>query len=139
MHFAAQALQTGQKQDLSAFRKTNAEARHTWIEVRDVSVCRTGGNGDLVYVEVEASWFVYGMMRLLAATLVQVGIGAISVAQFVQIVREGRREEVNFSAPPNGLCLLKVVYPDELDPFGEAEGMDGASQVLDLISPADCP
>lgn len=134
MHAAAQSLRSATPRDMSAFRKAGAPAAHTMITVHDIGVRRADGDGGLVELDVTANWFVYGMMRLLAATLVQVGSGAISVQDFIRVVEDGRREEVRFSAPPNGLCLLEVGYPTELDPFCMAKGDDGARQVSDCMN-----
>lgn len=112
---------------MSAFRKARAAASHTNIQIRDITVQRKGA---LVQLDVTANWFVYGMMRLLAATLVQVGVGAISIQQFEKVVYEGKRGEVKFSAPACGLFLVNVEYPQGLCPFQRDGGEDdGASEV----------
>lgn len=117
MNAAAQVLKSAVPLDLSAFRKATAPASHTMITVSDISVRTADNNANLVELEVTADWFVYGMMRLLAATLVQVGTGGIALSEFREIVDKGLRQNVKFSAPPNGLCLLCVGYPDEINPF----------------------
>lgn len=132
MHAAAQLLRSAAPRDMSAFRKKRASARHTMITVSDVQVRAVGGSGALVELEVTADWFVYGMMRLLAATLVRVGAGQLTVAEFGEIVENGLRDRVTFSAPANGLCLLQVTYPRDVDPFPlakEAEGTEGVVHV----------
>lgn len=117
MHAAAQCLLSDVPKDLSAFRKARAPAAHTQISVVHISVERALDAPHLVHIEVRASWFVYGMMRLLSSALVQVGSGVMSVAQFQRAVEEGRRQDVKFSAPACGLCLVDVTYPADVDPF----------------------
>lgn len=112
---AAETLVTGSGHtiDLSAFRKRGAAARHTRISVQRVAVVV---EGSYVHVDVCASWFVYGMMRLLVASLVRVGLQLLSVDEFKRIVVDGDRACVPSSAPPNGLCLVGVDY-GPLQPF----------------------
>lgn len=127
MNKAAQSLISDKPRDLSAFRKVRSSASHTNIQIRNIAVRR---RGDLVQLDVTANWFVYGMMRLLAATLLQVGTGALSIQNFDTVVKEGRREEVKFSAPACGLCLMSVEYPPGVCPFeSTGQGEDGASEL----------
>lgn len=114
MNKAAALILCNKPRDLSAFRKTRAQARHTNIQVKEICVKR---EDNLVRLQVTANWFVYGMMRLLAATLVNVGNGSLSVEEFADIVTHRRRDKVLHSAPAHGLCLVRVDYSKELDPF----------------------
>ncbi len=52
------------------------------------------------------------MMRLLVGLLVQVGTGARSPLSFTEIWKEQQRDQVKHAAPAQGLCLLRVGYPD---------------------------
>jgi tRNA pseudouridine38-40 synthase len=111
--------------DLSAFRKAKSPAAHTNIQVHDANVSRPRMH--VIELEVRANWFVHGMMRLIAAALVEVGRGAISVEDFRSIVVTGDRGRVKHSAPAAGLCLLDVGYLPGVCPLEQAE-----SQVLGL-------
>ena len=66
---------------------------------------------DLLHIEVQASGFLYGMVRLLVGMLVEVGGEKRSVSEFIDIWRNCRRDLVKYSAPAKGLCLLRVGYP----------------------------
>ncbi|GAB1543527.1 hypothetical protein NUACC21_62020 [Scytonema sp. NUACC21] len=44
--------------------------------------------------------------------LVQVGAGHRTPEDFTDLWKSERREEVKYAAPPQGLCLLRVGYPD---------------------------
>jgi tRNA pseudouridine38-40 synthase len=57
------------------------------------------------------------MMRLLVGLLVQVGRGERAIENFTDIWVNERRELVKYAAPAQGLCLLRVGYPDF--PFSE--------------------
>ena len=72
--------------------------------------------GDLVVAEIQASGFLYGMVRLLVGQLVAVGEGRLSLADFQRRWRSQARSEVKEAAPPQRLCLLRVGYPEPLFP-----------------------
>lgn len=101
--------------DLEIFRRAGSPRPHSWVTVQEV-LCRR--QGDLIAIEVQASGFLYRMMRLLVGALACVGRGEISVADFVTIwqTKDWSPMRNRFSAPPQGLCLTGVGYPT--DPFG---------------------
>nr|MDZ8208163.1 tRNA pseudouridine(38-40) synthase TruA [Dendronalium sp. ChiSLP03b] len=65
-----------------------------------------------IHIEIQADGFLYGMVRLLVGMLAQVGSEQRTLASFTELWKEQRREEVKHAAPPQGLCLLRVGYPD---------------------------
>jgi tRNA pseudouridine38-40 synthase len=94
---------------LAAFHRAGSSRPHSWVDVQE-AICQR--DGSFVYIEVQASGFLYGMMRLLIGLLVQVGRGALSLSEFTRLWTEQCREEVKYAAPAQGLCLLRVGYPD---------------------------
>ncbi len=99
---------------LAAFHRAGSSRPHSWVDVQAVE-CQRSGN--FVYIEVQASGFLYGMMRLLVGLLVQVGKGERSLENFQDIWVQERREVVKYAAPAHGLCLLRVGYPEFLFPL----------------------
>lgn len=95
---------------LSAFRRAGSSRPHSWVDVQD-TLCQRHSRAFLT-LEVQASGFLYGMMRLLVGMLVQVGTGRRSPEEFRHIWQHERREAVKYAAPAKGLCLLDVGYPD---------------------------
>jgi len=67
------------------------------------------GGGGVVTITAESDRFLYNMMRLLSGTLVQVGLGKLSVAGVGELLaergRKGRHGSLVVKAPPHGLCL----------------------------------
>lgn len=100
------------KQNLAALQRAGSKRPHAWLTVQEATCWR---QGDFVYVEMQASGFLYGMMRLLVGLLVDVGRSHLSVLEFTDIWQQQRREAVRYAAPPQGLCLMSVGYTD--DPF----------------------
>ena len=96
--------------NLEAFERAGSSRPHAWLEVQEV-LCRRRCPAFLE-IEVQASGFLYGMMRLLVGLLVQVGEGSRTLESFTEIWQNQRREDVKHSAPAAGLCLLRVGYPE---------------------------
>ncbi|MBC7972303.1 MAG: tRNA pseudouridine(38-40) synthase TruA [Verrucomicrobia bacterium] len=94
---------------LAAFHRAGSDRPHSWVDVQ-AAECRR--DGSLVYIEVQASGFLYGMMRLLIGMLVQVGRGLRTPLSFTEVWENEHREQVKYAAPPQGLCLLRVGYPE---------------------------
>jgi tRNA pseudouridine38-40 synthase len=110
MHQALQPL-IG-RHHLAAFRRAGSHRVHSWVDVQAATCVR---RGDFLEIEVQASGFLYGMMRLLVGLLVQVGRGQRSLSSFTDLWTAERREDVKYAAPASGLCLLQVGYPE--NPF----------------------
>lgn len=94
---------------LSAFRRAGSERKHSWVEVQ---VAKCYRHGSFVRLEIQANGFLYGMVRLLVGMLVEVGTQKRSPESFTEIWVNQKREEVKYSAPAKGLCLLRVGYPE---------------------------
>lgn len=93
--------------DFGAFQRAGSRRSHARTTLEEVSLRR---EGDLVVAELQASGFLYGMVRLLIGQLVAVGEGRLSVDDFLQRWRTRDRAAVKEAAPPQGLCLLRVGY-----------------------------
>ncbi len=94
---------------LAAFHRAGSARPHSWVDVQAAECHRSG---PLIYIEVQARGFLYGMMRLLVGLLVQVGRGERAIDDFTDIWVNERRELVKYAAPAQGLCLLRVGYQD---------------------------
>ena len=99
--------------DLRAFQRAGSSRSHAYTTVQAVDVQRWG---DVVGVDVQCSGFLYGMMRLLVGQLVAVGEGRLPLCVFERRWRQGKREEVQEAAPPQGLCLVGVGYEPAVFP-----------------------
>lgn len=98
--------------DFSSFRAAECQARTPMREVRELAVERCG---DLVYIDVRADGFLHHMVRNIAGVLLAIGAGDRPV-DWAQAVLEARaRDQGGVTAPPNGLYLTDVRYPDGYD------------------------
>lgn len=103
--------------DLRAFRRSGSNRPHSLVHVYGTECLR---RGELIHIRVRANSFLYGMMRLLVGVLAEVGSGRLSVEAFQTLWKDGNREAVKYAAPPAGLCLIGVGYPD--NPFTTTNG-----------------
>jgi tRNA pseudouridine38-40 synthase len=76
--------------------------------VREMYRAQVWREGDQVLIELEANAFLYRMVRRIVGTLLKVGKGTISVAEFGQVLEKERR--AGDAVLPRGLSLIKVKY-----------------------------
>lgn len=113
MHRAATAL-IGE-QDFSAFRAAGCQSRTPFRCVHQVSVHRAGG---FVIVDITANAFLLHMVRNIAGSLCQVGLGR-QAPEWIRELLVGRdRGRAAPTAAPDGLYLVDVQYPGEPLPGG---------------------
>ncbi len=105
--------------DFSAFQRSGSRRANSCTTIQDVSLER---QGDLLVIEIQASGFLYGMVRLLVGQLVALGECRIDLETFENRWKNCRRVEVKEAAPAKGLCLLRVGYPQEI--FSHAAWFD---------------
>ena len=63
---------------------------------------------------ISANRFLRGMIRALVGTLLDLGFGKISLAEFKAIIEAENRSAAGQSVPPQGLYLCDVRYPEEI-------------------------
>jgi tRNA pseudouridine38-40 synthase len=78
--------------------------------VRTVRRAAWDEQNDVLRFQIEADAFLRGMVRGIVGTLLWVGRGKASAAQFEAILRSCDRAQAGPSAPARGLCLLDVSY-----------------------------
>lgn len=76
---------------------------------------RTGEDG-LVVFEIDGSGFLRYMVRNIVGTLVEVGRGRRAAGTMARILADRDRARAGATAPPQGLFLVCVRYPEEPQP-----------------------
>lgn len=104
------------RHDFSAFGATDPDP------VRTVYAVRVRREGRVVTIDVRANSFLRGMVRRIAAVLLEVGRGQVN-EQDVAAALAARQPALNgAAAPARGLCLRRVVIGrPEGQPNGERE------------------
>ncbi len=96
--------------DFSAFRASGCQAR---TPVRTVSRLDVERTGEVVSLDVEANAFLHHMVRNIAGVLMAVGSGRFP-PHWARQVLEGRDRRLGgVTAPPTGLYLYAVRYPEK--------------------------
>ena len=120
MHRAAQALLG--EHDFSAFRAAGCQASSPHRNIHSIEVVR---DGDWITLNVAANAFLQHMVRNLTGTLVATGTGEQSVTWPAEVLASRDRRRAGVAAPPHGLTLVHVDYPDEAFDEGAAPSDGG--------------
>jgi len=106
MNEAAQAL-VG-KHDFSSFRDTMCQAKSP---VKTLDALEVSRAGDEIRIEARARSFLHHQVRNIAGTLKLVGAGKWSRRDVEKALAARDRRAAGPTAPPEGLYLVRVVYP----------------------------
>jgi tRNA pseudouridine38-40 synthase len=93
--------------DFSAFKNKGSSVR---TSVRTISDIKIINKDSIIKIYVTADGFLYNMVRIIVGTLVEAGIGKIKPECIKKILNSKDRTRAGKSAPPQGLCLMKVYY-----------------------------
>lgn len=93
--------------DFAAFGTDPDEGGNT---VRTVSLAAWSASGDEIYFDIQAEAFLYRMVRRLVGALRQVGAGEMTAEAFGALLATRDRSQCPALAPPQGLCLMEVLY-----------------------------
>lgn len=115
MNRAAQALRG--EHDFTSFRAGACQARHAVREIHEISVRRSG---DQVILEVAANGFLYHMVRNIAGSLLQVGLGERDGAWIGELLAARDRSRAAPTAAPEGLYFVGARYPAQFGLPAEA-------------------
>lgn len=95
--------------DFSSFRAMQCQAKSPVRELRRLDVAR---RGEFVVIEAVANAFLHHMVRNLAGVLMAIGAGANEPAWAKEILEARDRTVGGITAPPDGLYLTAVDYPE---------------------------
>jgi tRNA pseudouridine38-40 synthase len=92
----------------SARAKQGSPVKDTRRTVTEVRLIRRAGG--LLEFEIEADGFLYGMVRRIVGTLLDIGRDVRSPGTIADILRTKCARLVGPTAPARGLCLVRVQY-----------------------------
>lgn len=73
-------------------------------------------DGDLICFRIGASHFLWKMVRRIVGSLAEIGRGNLSVDDFRRYLKFQTNAPAQFTAPPSGLFLEKVLYKGDTAP-----------------------
>ncbi len=107
MRLAAQELLG--THDYAAFQASGGTAKTTVRTIRSVNLEQ---RDDEIILTVEGDAFLYNMVRIIAGTLIEIGHHRRSMHAFSEAYETLSRLSLGVTAPPHGLELTEVYYPD---------------------------
>jgi tRNA pseudouridine38-40 synthase len=94
--------------DFKSFQATGSEVKTT---ERTLTAVTMRLEGDELVISCSANGFLRHMVRNIVGTLVEVGRGARPLTDVERILAGRDRQLAGATAPPQGLCLIRVFYP----------------------------
>lgn len=94
--------------DFKCFSKTHTDVKTFNCKITEAHWQQ---NGTRLVFTITADRFLRNMVRAIVGTLVNVGLGKSSLADFRQVIESRDRSAAGFSVPAHGLYLTKVKYP----------------------------
>ncbi|ARN75930.1 tRNA pseudouridine(38-40) synthase TruA [Oceanicoccus sagamiensis] len=107
MHRAGQLL-LGEL-DFTSYRAVACQSRTPMRNVHFIEVSRSG---DRVMIDIQANAFLHHMVRNIAGVLIDIGAGIKPVQWAEEVLLAKDRSAAAVTAPPFGLYLVGVTYPD---------------------------
>lgn len=103
--------------DFKSFSKLKANTPHSrcsiteafWKKEKDII-----SGTELLIFQISANRFLWGMVRAIVGTLLQIGSGKRKLEEFRAVIEAKSRSNANANAPACGLYLVSVSYPFEL-------------------------
>ena len=103
------------RHDFRAFKSSNSDEGSTLCAVERAELLNLG-EGELEFW-ISANHFVYNMVRIIVGTLVDIGLGKREPSALSHALTGKDRRLAGPTAPPSGLCLHSIDYPDEFNLF----------------------
>ncbi len=95
------------KRDYSAFCASGATVKDF---VRNLEYVKLSKEGNVITLRTKADGYLYNMVRIIAGTLLYVGVGKIESSDITDIIDSKDRRAAGITAPPQGLYLNHVYY-----------------------------
>ena len=92
------------------FASFASEPERVHTTVRTVTRSEWSREGEELRYYVEANGFLYKMVRTLVGTMLEAGLGKLTVADFERVMDERDRRAAGPCAPAKGLTLMAVRY-----------------------------
>lgn len=93
--------------DFAAFKASGTSSKSS---VRTIYKAEVLEDGERIKIELTGNGFLYNMVRIIAGTLVDVGLGKIEVEEIPEIIESKDRAKAGKTLPAHGLYLVEVEY-----------------------------
>lgn len=100
--------------DFSAFCSAGSQVKSKVRTIEDIAVWEEplsyGNGGRMIKIRVSGNGFLYNMVRIIAGTLLEIGMGRRTAGQLEEALASGERRLAGTTAPPQGLMLMEIKY-----------------------------
>ena len=93
--------------DFKAFKASGTSGKSSVRTIYNADIMVEGAN---VAIDLTGNGFLYNMVRIIAGTVVDVGLGKIKPEEIIDIIESKDRTRAGKTLPPYGLILVKVDY-----------------------------
>lgn len=97
------------KQNFASFCASGSSVKSTIRTIYDFSI---KFDKNFITFEITADGFLYNMVRIIVATIIDVGIGKINLTDIKKIINDKKRNSKCKTAPPQGLTLINIIYKE---------------------------
>ena len=94
--------------DFKAFKASGTSSKSSVRTIYKAEVIEKENNK--IWIELTGNGFLYNMVRIIAGTLVEVGMGNIEPEEIKSIIESKKRENAGKTLQPQGLYLVRVEY-----------------------------
>ena len=93
--------------DFKGFKSSGTSSKNT---IRTIYKAELKQEGERIKIELTGSGFMYNMVRIIAGTIVDVGLGRINPEEIPRIINLKDRNKAGKTLPAHGLYLVEVYY-----------------------------
>ena len=93
--------------DFKGFKASGTSSKST---IRTIYKAEVMQEGERIIIELTGNGFMYNMVRIIAGTTVDVGLGKIKPEEIPQIIKSKDRTKAGKTLPAEGLYLVEVYY-----------------------------
>lgn len=97
------------EQDFSSFRSSQCNSNSPMRNITEISITR---ENYFIYIDIEANAFLHHMVRNIAGVLMKIGSGVRPASWMGEVLAAKSRKAAAETAPPDGLYLVQVKYPE---------------------------
>ncbi|ULC58819.1 tRNA pseudouridine(38-40) synthase TruA [Flaviramulus sp. BrNp1-15] len=97
--------------DFQCFSKSNTDVKTYNCDIMNAEWFFV--NDELHFV-IKANRFLRNMVRAIVGTMINIGIGKLSIEDLHTIIQSKNRSEAGFSVPAHGLYLTHIEYPEDI-------------------------
>jgi len=113
--------------DFVSFCSTRTQVEDTYRTIYSLNIDK---QGDMITIRISGNGFLYNMVRIIAGTLMKVGLNVYPPYHVKEILDAKNRQASGPKAPAKGLTLVSIELEKELPEKWEIENEESIYQVL---------